>query len=791
MAHQAVDVVAASPSSSQGKKYLHPHGRKLVSAALILFLGFWILTLDVFDFRISRKNRTSFRFGEKLMKSPHGNDTKFATRSSGPDNGNDCLIHQNETFTILLDPLQQHNQSLLSMLNDVPKKNGTWDGEFFAGTCPPTCAVRLIPGCPYWHVESLDCHGNVKTMGGDEYYITYSDQALVVAADKVAANAGSDDPDAAFWTQPASAVAWVTDQKNGRYQLDFQASPMSPQVYSGKGVFTIYFQFTCGIGRMAYPLKVKWPHGGQSIGWARSEVVSTLPSIRRFEPPADRPNLFGFSNLLFVGDSLMQFFLGALGLFTPNINQPLNSTTLHNWNDAVDNAIRQKNVSYADDPSDFVLLTGSCAWDIFEEQNTSTTTEDNRTLQWEDHRQAVSDFLGHMRLNYPEVTVFWKSCAGFHAHVPYLKCTIDHGKNAFMDWRLKHMSTSRAEAIHQAQMEVVEQAKQLNPGKVHFLDVYPGYYLSGDLTRSGDGRHYKDILDKRIANWFVNESTAECAWRQRTPPRPEEQSRSDEDSYLVVNYNSSWVEWVNAAVFARASLRTIVWDRNDDDQLALLNGSRFDDDDDTTTLHDKTFYFRKVRFVKGHRDSQSFINGIFVDKADDKQFAYGMIFHNVLMDLTRNGNIPRSNVVVPRKGRVVLIPPLSNTPIEASQWDLSLDSALSVTAAGIPPTAAETCTIFVPSLEVSQSVAVWLEMRKHDCGIIIQSFEDPAATLAIAEQLVDAHDRSSLILSCNEATSKIFFELLSFLRKFELRKLGQLPFNEGFEHHCLESNSTL
>ena len=209
---------------------------------------------------------------------------------------------------ILLDPAQ-HNQNILDSLWGIP--NGTAANLF--SSCHPTCKVRIIPGCPHWELETFDCQHRRKTVGGDEFYLTYSDRELMTLTDStmtsdlifapdketinVSSGSGKGSP---LWTKPASAVAWLTDMNNGRYRIDFQASPMSQLVHSGSGVFTVFFQYTCGIGRMAYPTKSTWHHGGQTLAWAQSLNLTLAPPIRPFEPPPERPNLKNYSTISLI-----------------------------------------------------------------------------------------------------------------------------------------------------------------------------------------------------------------------------------------------------------------------------------------------------------------------------------------------------------------------------------------------------------------------------------------------------------------------------------------------------------
>jgi hypothetical protein len=144
------------------------------------------------------------------------------------------------------------------------------------------------------------------------------------------------------------------------------------------------------------------------------------------------------------------------------------------------------------------IIAGSCAWDIMENQDVPTTfINRSHDHEWQDHRTALANLFAHVHEQYPEATMLWKSCAGLHLHISY-----QFRNDSIV--RIKHMSTYRAWSMHQAQQEVVQQAKQNNPGKVYFLDVYPAFYLSADRCLPGDGRHYDRKLNTLVSSWFVN-----------------------------------------------------------------------------------------------------------------------------------------------------------------------------------------------------------------------------------------------------------------------------------------------
>jgi hypothetical protein len=111
---------------------------------------------------------------------------------------------------------------------------------------------------------SLDASGNNKNIGGDEYYVTYTDVS----------------------SSSTTLVAFVHDNGEGTYSLDFSTTPMNPVNISGYGNLAVHLEYTCGIGAMGQPLKDKWVSGRFcSTSWSRDNV--TTPSYRVFSPPTD------------------------------------------------------------------------------------------------------------------------------------------------------------------------------------------------------------------------------------------------------------------------------------------------------------------------------------------------------------------------------------------------------------------------------------------------------------------------------------------------------------------------
>jgi hypothetical protein len=77
--------------------------------------------------------------------------------------------------------------------------------KVFANYCSQTTQVRILPICPYWELHTLDQTGAPKDVGGDDFYVTYTDDAVVKHNND----------------HHPTAVAEITDLQNGSYRLSF------------------------------------------------------------------------------------------------------------------------------------------------------------------------------------------------------------------------------------------------------------------------------------------------------------------------------------------------------------------------------------------------------------------------------------------------------------------------------------------------------------------------------------------------------------------------------------------
>lgn len=358
---------------------------------------------------------------------------------------------------------------------------------------PVTCQVKIDTIGSGWLLTSLDSNGNPKTKGGDEYYIAFT-------ANKMPADEG--DP----VVRPYTAVALIDDLRDGSYRLDFSATPacpVPPEEPLG-GMLTIYFQYSCGIGKMAPTSKKKWTNGGYTH--KRYDVqLSTNPPISPFTGPDIRYDLSQFDLLAAFGDSTMEqlvrqrpnkkgkYFFQSNVTLGQKVSTGLNSRTVIMFVDMLENCLGALLRDAMNYPKRAILI-GSCLWDILDSKD---------TLQGEgyaDHVQACREYIQHIRERFPDVRIVWKSPMAVHIHVVDVERLVVSkiGEAAlFGTERIRYMSASRSKSLHIMQKQIMQEH-----GQVWFLDLYKATYLSADWLFPSDGRHYRPDLNRLMLSWF-------------------------------------------------------------------------------------------------------------------------------------------------------------------------------------------------------------------------------------------------------------------------------------------------
>jgi hypothetical protein len=346
----------------------------------------------------------------------------------------------------------------------------------------------------YWMLESLDGTGQKKTIGGDEFYISYLDEAYMNT------NSSSHHP---------TAVAFVRDQQDGTYRLDFVTSPFNYKPHkslTGHGLVMVSFQYTCGIGSMTNHTKDSWKHGGTSGSSPTVRLltanVSHAPPMRIFKPPPATLAFNNFSNVHVFGDSTMCQLVGTVWDSKKVSHRSNNYTNLHHCTSQLAFAIHPGTAISAvggiargaydggkilTNDASTALILGAGAWDLFRNPYPLTVEGPGYT-----HLVGCQMMVEKIRELFPNITLIWRSMTAMHIHAVALGRL---GQHAVAE-RVRYLSTSRAERLYRQQKALME---KLN---VTFLDVYEATYLLADYTQYSDALHYTPVANARILAWL-------------------------------------------------------------------------------------------------------------------------------------------------------------------------------------------------------------------------------------------------------------------------------------------------
>jgi hypothetical protein len=346
--------------------------------------------------------------------------------------------------------------------------------------CTITTQVRVLRQNSAWLMQSIDSDGNDKGVGGDEYYVTYSDNF----------ERNSSETPTGSGTRRTIAVALITDRQDGTYLLDFVTTPMNPKPgnLTGAGILTVHFQYSCGMGRMYQPLKDSWKGGGSSMTSFSRETIE--PPFRTFQPPRDHGiDLSVFNLTISFGDSLMGGLVGRTP-YRPNVYFKTNVKSELSTKALPDLFLKLKlwhQHELFNTEKSVALILGSSMWDTIAPRDTIQGSH------FTDHLNASRQLVETIRQLYPTVTLFWKAPSSVHTHRLPLNCY----RRLKCLSRVRYLSNSRVDYLYRQQIRLMEELR------VPVLDVHEGSYLSADWNRKeGDGMHYNTAYNKMVLSWF-------------------------------------------------------------------------------------------------------------------------------------------------------------------------------------------------------------------------------------------------------------------------------------------------
>jgi len=380
--------------------------------------------------------------------------------------------------------------------------------------CPATAQVELDANTEleYWTLHSRDYLGEIKNVGGDEYYVAF----WCETNDSDSPNAVghlNDNLDGSysirFYESTASVMA-KTDVKgpwSDYLSSHFNTSIIRPPKY---GRLEIRLLYTCGLGASYPPLKKDWKSGGAINVVFKVNV--TAPDIHALPKLHPRQDLKKYDHVCAVGDSLMIQFIGAGRQISNQITNllpkhnplaPLNSITLNStFMPHVQKEIAEsfllaernlgsnlsKRIHDASTKPKLALIIGSSTWDILD---VDTYFQGPFYL---DHAATVERLILNVRKDYPDVDIFWKGATAMH--MQNVARTVDSNGTHHELERTLYMSNSRVKQVHEQQMAVLEAYQ------IPILDMYNLTYGASEFTRPGDGRHYLPHFNSFLWSYF-------------------------------------------------------------------------------------------------------------------------------------------------------------------------------------------------------------------------------------------------------------------------------------------------
>jgi len=349
-----------------------------------------------------------------------------------------------------------------------------------------------------WVLQSHSFDGERKTMGGDEYHVTWTQ------------GHHNNENGTAAPSLP-TAVATAFDRNDGTYDLRFVAPPRGPGELSStpddtlfpdtNGTLRVTLQYSCGQGAIPQNEKDDWRSSGCLNYVYEKEDVPAPPYVTRFIPPnggrlspsSELINLTKYDKVVAVGDSVMRGFIVKdpelknviepettkdNSYYYENIAAPLDSDNLakfHEW-------IQRDLDKFSSVRNNTALIVGSAAWDILRPEVT-------QGRQFTNHQQSIKKLVNWIKTEYPAVDLYWLSPMAIHIHAVQEK----NVKNGLM----RYMSSSRSRYLYDVQKMIMEEMD------VTFLDVYKATFLSAEQHWPvGDGIHYKKEFCRMMLDWF-------------------------------------------------------------------------------------------------------------------------------------------------------------------------------------------------------------------------------------------------------------------------------------------------
>ena len=393
-------------------------------------------------------------------------------------------------------PLQSNKNKIVLLLPDSPdprpaqtlyevpnedSRDNYFSSKNLSTTCPVTSQVRILQkGNGQWFLESLDPQGNLKSVGGDEFYIEFRSHD-------------------ALESKHPTAVAVVKDLQDGTYALDFYRSLMKDESIMAKktiknGMLRVWLQYTCDIGRMAPPSKDSWYNGGYFTAIYWEKTLQYAPSINEIPTMklSNNRTLDEYDLVLYIGDSIMRNLhapaqpppFQSKSFFMGSVANPLNSTTVDRFLSMMKLTIRKgKKIVGVSPDSNIAIILGSALWDVLIDMEQDSS--------FHNHLETIKKYIKQVKIDLKayesdHFDIYWKLPTALHVHI-----VPDKAKHI-----ARYMSTSRIHELYLLQKRLMGELD------IPMMDYYLASYVSCSWLMPQDGRHYVPEFNKEISDIF-------------------------------------------------------------------------------------------------------------------------------------------------------------------------------------------------------------------------------------------------------------------------------------------------
>ena len=359
-----------------------------------------------------------------------------------------------------------------------------------------------------WILQALTKNGEKKSVGGDEFYVTYTDDNAVFANSTARGESGKDEKEL-----DPTAVAIITDIQDGTYALRFKTTPMNPYPtnLSGTGTLNIYLQYTCGIGKLPMPSKSSWESNGSSR--QKLHIVNVpQPPIQYYERPPV-VDLSRHKMVIFFGDSMLRMMVTEDEesvnkykkkwykpnvAFRFNVRSHLSTNTVQHFIDQFN--LYHENLIFENRPS-VALVIGSSAWDLipFDDTDPGYLAQGST---FDDHILACKQLIQYFQEKSDIEKIYWRLPSAMHIH--RINCAGRRKRVRACNLAEKYISSSRSEYLYHKQKTLMQEMNMT------YFDFYDTTYLSAHNMLNYDARHFTASFNRNVLDWFYpsNSTTA-------------------------------------------------------------------------------------------------------------------------------------------------------------------------------------------------------------------------------------------------------------------------------------------